>query len=129
MIGIGHATRIYLAVGGTDMRKSFDGLSGLVREKLCEDPLSGHLFLFCNKPRNRLKVMYWDGNGLWVCAKRLERGRFSWPVEGKTAGTGAVVTISQEDLAMLVGGIEMTRTQHKQWWRRESTGKLAMIQQ
>src|SRR5437879_3649236 len=63
MVGIGHATRIYLAVGGTDMRKSFDGLSGLVREKLREDPLSGHLFLFCNKPRNRLKVMYWDGHG------------------------------------------------------------------
>ena len=125
MVGIGHATRIYLAVGGTDMRKSFDGLSGLVREKLREDPLSGHLFLFCNKPRNRLKVMYWDGNGLWVCAKRLERGRFSWPAERKAAGLGAAVTISQEDLAMLLGGIEMARTEHKQWWRRESTGKLA----
>lgn len=124
MVGIGHATRIYLAAGGTDMRKSFDGLSGLVREKLREDPLSGHLFLFCNKPRNRLKVIYWDGNGLWVCAKRLERGRFSWPVESNEED--GAVTISQEDLAMLIGGIEMARTQQKQWWRRESSGKLAM---
>ena len=123
MVGIGHATRIYLAVGGTDMRKSFDGLSGLVREKLREDPLSGHLFLFCNKPRNRLKVMYWDGNGLWVCAKRLERGRFSWPVAMDAEGMGAAVTISQEELAMLIGGIEMARTEHKQWWRREGAGK------
>ena len=80
MVGIGYATRIYLAVEATDMRKSFEGLSGLVRERLREDPLSGHLFLFCNRPRTRLKVLYWDGNGLWVCAKRLEGGRFSWPV-------------------------------------------------
>ena len=77
MFGIGHATRIYLAVAATDMRKSFEGLSGLIREKLSQEPLSGHLFLFCNQPRNRLKVVFWDGHGLWVCAKRLEKGRFS----------------------------------------------------
>lgn len=120
MIGIGYATRIYLAVDATDMRKSFEGLSGLVREKLREDPLSGHLFLFCNRLRTRLKVLYWDGNGLWVCAKRLERGRFSWPVAKSREGEErAAVTISQEDLAMLIGGIEMTRTARKEWWRRE----------
>jgi transposase len=120
VIGIGYATRIYLAVDATDMRKSFEGLSGLVREKLREDPLSGHLFLFCNRPRTRLKVLYWDGNGLWVCAKRLERGRFSWPVSlGDAAAGGAAVTISQEDLSMLIGGIEMARTERKRWWRRE----------
>lgn len=127
MVGIGFATRIYLAVEATDLRKSFEGLSGLVREKLREDPLSGHLFLFCNHPRTRLKVLYWDGNGLWVCAKRLERGRFSWPVprvpKGDQGELGAAVTISQEALAMLVGGIEMTRTQRKEWWRRELTYK------
>lgn len=120
MIGVGYATRIYLAVEPTDMRKSFEGLSGLVREKLREDPLSGHLFLFCNRLRTRLKVLYWDGNGLWVCAKRLERGRFSWPVsQSDLAGEGAAVTISQEDLSMLIGGIEMTQTKRKRWWRRE----------
>ena len=124
MIATSVQTKVYLTRHPTDMRKSFDGLSGLVREKLREDPLSGHLFLFCNKPRNRLKVMYWDGNGLWVCAKRLERGRFSWPVARDAEGMGAAVTISQEDLAMLIGGIEMARTEHKQWWRREGTGKM-----
>jgi transposase len=119
MFGIGHATRIYLAVGATDMRKSFEGLSGLVREKLSQDPLSGHLFLFCNKPRNRLKVVFWDGHGLWVCAKRLEKGCFSWPRVAQEGSVAAAVTIKQEEWAMLMGGIEMTRTQRKDWWRRE----------
>ena len=83
MFGLGAATRIYLAVGSTDMRKGFEGLYGLVRDQLGLDPLSGHLCLFCNKGRNRLKVLYWDGSGLWICAKRLERGRFSWPSDGE----------------------------------------------
>ena len=69
MFGLGPATRIYLAVGSTDMRKGFEGLYGLVRDQLGLDPLSGHLCLFCNKGRNRLKVLFWDGSGLWVCAK------------------------------------------------------------
>ena len=68
-----------MAVGATDMRKGFEGLYGLVRDRLQLEPLSGHLFIFCNKASNRLKVLFWDGSGLWVCAKRLERGRFSWP--------------------------------------------------
>lgn len=119
MLGIGAATRIYLAVGATDMRKSFEGLSGLIREKLKEDPLSGHLFLFCNKPRNRLKVVFWDGHGLWVCAKRLDQGRFSWPALGDENTSDSSVRIKQEELAMLIGGIEMTRTERKRWWRKE----------
>jgi hypothetical protein len=61
----------------TDMRKGFEGLYGLVRDRLSCEPLSGHLFLFCNAQRNRLKVLVWDGSGLWVCAKRLEKGRFT----------------------------------------------------
>jgi transposase len=119
MWGIGAATRIYLAVGATDMRKSFEGLSGLIRQQLRQDPLSGHLFLFCNRPRNRLKVVFWDGHGLWVCAKRLEKGCFSWPRVVREDSAAAAVTIKQEELAMLLGGIEMTQTQRKDWWRRE----------
>ena len=76
MFGIGLATKVYVAVGPTDMRKGFEGLYGLVRERLGVDPLSGHLFLFANARRTRLKVLVWDGSGLWVCAKRLEKGRF-----------------------------------------------------
>jgi transposase len=82
VFGLGSATRIYLAAGVTDMRKGFEGLYGLVRDRLVCEPLSGHLFLFCNGHRNRLKVLVWDGSGLWVCAKRLEKGRFTWPQFG-----------------------------------------------
>ena len=74
MFGLGPATKIYIAVEAVDMRKGFDGLYGLVRDRLGEDPLSGHLFLFANRARSRLKVLVWDGSGLWVCAKRLEKG-------------------------------------------------------
>jgi transposase len=73
VFGFGPATRIYLAVGATDMRKGFNGLYGIVRDRLQCDPLSGHVFLFSNAQRNRLKVLFWDRSGLWVCAKRLEK--------------------------------------------------------
>jgi transposase len=116
MFGLGAATRIYVAVGSTDMRKGFEGLYGLVRDQLGLDPLSGHLCLFCNKGRNRLKVLYWDGSGLWICAKRLERGRFSWPSESEQS---ARVTLSQEELSLLLGGIDLTRTRRKNWYRKE----------
>jgi len=118
----GSATRIYLAAGATDMRKGFEGLAGLVSERLRGDPLSGHLFLFCNRARTRLKMLYWDGSGLWVCAKRLEKGRFSWPHAADEAGR---VTLSSEELALLLGGIELERTRHKNWWRKESVGVAA----
>ena len=100
MFGVGPATRIYLAVGATDMRKGFEGLYGLVRDRLQLEPLSGHIFIFSNAQRNRLKLVFWDGSGLWVCAKRLERGRFGWPQA--EAGQSKVV-LSQEELALLLG--------------------------
>jgi transposase len=117
VFGLGAATRIYLATGSTDMRKGFEGLYGLVRDQLGLDPLSGHLCLFCNKGRNRLKVLYWDGSGLWICAKRLEKGRFSWPSDGEDS---ARVTLSQEELSLLLGGIDLTRTRRKNWYRKEA---------
>jgi transposase len=116
VFGIGPATQVYLAVGATDMRKGFNGLHGLVRDQLKLEPTSGHLFLFCNGSRNRLKVLFWDGSGLWICAKRLERGRFSWPSEGEQS---ARVTLSHEELSLLLGGIELTRTRRKNWYRKE----------
>lgn len=121
MISIGSATRVYLAPGSTDMRKGFEGLSGLVREKLQGDPLSGHLFLFCNAQRTRLKILFWDGSGLWVCAKRLERGRFSWPTVSQQEGVGQScrIALRAEELALLLGGLEMDRVQRKNWWRTE----------
>lgn len=114
MFGIGPATRIYLAAGSTDMRKSFEGLHGLVRDRLSCDPLSGHVFLFTNAQRNRLKLLFWDGSGLWVCAKRLEKGRFRWP---EAAGEETKVILSHEELVLLIGGIDLTRTKPRAWYR------------
>jgi transposase len=115
MFGVGPATRIYLAAKSTDMRKGFEGLYGLVRDQLQLEPLSGHIFIFTNAPRNRLKLLFWDGSGLWVCAKRLEKGRFRWPpVE---SGDRKVV-LSQEELALLVGGIDLAGSQRRAWFRK-----------
>ena len=80
MFGLGPATRIYVGLEAVDMRKGFEGLFGLVRDYLGQDPLSGHLFLFSNRGRTRIKAIVWDGSGLWVCAKRRERGPI--PVAG-----------------------------------------------
>jgi transposase len=120
MIGLGSATRVYLAAGATDMRKGFDGLYGMARDRLGIDPLSGHLFVFCNGRRNRLKVLYWDGSGLWICSKRLEKGRFSWPAQGDDQGR---VRMSSEELTLLVGGIELSRSRKKEWYRKEMVEK------
>ena len=117
MFGLGPATRIYLAAGVTDMRKGFEGLYGLVRDRLACEPLSGHLFLFCNAQRNRLKVLVWDGSGLWVCAKRLEKGRFTWPQSGDAQGK---VVLSHEELSLLLGGIDLAKTKRKRWYRKVS---------
>jgi transposase len=116
MFAIGPATRIYLATGATDLRQGFEGLYGLVRDRLQLEPLSGHLFIFCNKERNRTKVLFWDGSGLWVCTKRLEKGRFSWPSREDQPER---VRLSHEELALLLGGIEVGRTRRKNWYRRE----------
>ena len=115
MIAPGPATRIFLAPGATDLRRSFDGLHGLVQSRLAEDPRSGHLFLFCNQPRTRLKVLCFDGTGLWVCAKRLERGTFTWPA----GEVGNKVRLNAAELALLLGGLELTRVTRRDWWRSE----------
>ena len=114
MIAVGPATRVFLAVGVTDMRKGYDGLHALVANQLGEDPLSGHLFVFANRQRTRLKILCWDGSGLWVCGKRLERGRFTWPeaAEGTVRLTGA-------QFAMLLGGIDLKRGKAKGWLRNQ----------
>lgn len=121
MIPFGPATRIFLAPGPTDMRRSFDGLAETVRLHLGDDPLSGHLFVFTNRRRNRLKILVWDGSGLWVCAKRLEEGTFRWPTPepGQTR-----VRLSAEELALLLGGLDWLATSRRRWWRRvpEETG-------
>lgn len=117
MIPMGIATRVFVALDPTDMRKGFDGLYGLVAHQLGEDPRSGHLFVFSNRDRTRLKILYWDGTGLWICGKRLEKGRFSWPAAEECAD--GKTRISTAALAMLLGGLDLGRVKAKAW-RRES---------
>lgn len=118
MFGLGPATKIYLAVDAVDMRKGFDGLYGLVRDRLGQDPLSGHVFLFSNRDRTRLKALIWDGSGLWVCAKRLEKGRFRWPVAAEQEHS---VVMRAEELAMLLNGLDPRQAKPRsRWYRRAS---------
>ena len=111
MIVPGPATRVFVALAPVDLRRSFNGLCACVQEQLREDPLSGHLFVFTNQRRTRLKILCWDGSGLWVCAKRLERGRFTWP-----AGEGAQATLRAEEFSALVNGLEVRSK--KDWYRK-----------
>ncbi len=106
-------TRVYLAVGATDLRKSFDTLAGVVRNSLRLDPLSGHLFAFTNSRRNRLKILFWDRNGWWLCSKRLESGTLSWPTS-----VSASVELSSEELMLLLSGIDLSKTQRRPWLDR-----------
>lgn len=122
MFGFGPATRIYLASGATDMRKSFEGLYGLVRDRLLCEPRSGHVFIFCNARGNRIKLLFFDGSGLWICAKRLERGRFAWPQSGDDQGK---VVLTQEELALLLGGIDLRQTRRRSWYREVTKEALS----
>ena len=117
MFGLGLATKIYVAIEAVDMRKGFEGLYGLVRERLLCEPTSGHLFLFSNARRNRLKILYWDGSGLWVLTKRLERGSFSWPPV--IAGESAKLKLTPEAFAMLTDGVDLRGAKLRPWYERQ----------
>ena len=105
MIAMTAGTKVHLSCRPVDMRKGFDGLSALVVNMLRADPFSGHLFLFRGKCGDYLKCLYWDGSGLCLFAKRLEKGRFVWPpiVDGK-------MTLTPAQMALLVEGIDWRRT-------------------
>jgi transposase len=113
----GEVGRIFLLPGATDMRKAFNGLSGLVRSQMGADPLSGDLFVFCNRLRNRLKILYFDKTGMWVFAKRLERGTFAWPT---TAPDGHRLEMRYEELLLLLGGLDATQLVERRAWRRRA---------
>jgi transposase len=109
MIAIPAGVRIYLAMGPTDMRKGFDGLSMLAQEVLKQEPFSGHLFVFRGKRGDLVKVLYWDGQGFCLFAKRLEKGRFVWPITKEGS-----VTLTPAQLSMLLEGIDW-RTPQRTW--------------
>ena len=101
MLNVTAATRILVALEPVDMRQSFNGLYTRVQAVLQEEPTTGHLFVFTNKLRNRLKILFYDGSGLWICAKRLDAGTFGWPT-----GQGASACLRPEELSLLVNGME-----------------------
>lgn len=102
--------RVYLASGSTDLRKSIDGLAVLVQEVFQLSPFSPSLFVFCNRKRDKLKILEWDTNGFWLHYRRLERGRFQWP----EATNSETVTVSRQQLRWLLDGLSITQRQaHK----------------
>ena len=103
MLSIAADTRIFIASGATDMRKGFDGLCGLVTSVLQADPLSGQLFLFVNRRRDKMKILYWDGDGLAIWYRRLEQGTFQMP---KVDDGQVSVEIRSDELTMLLRGID-----------------------
>ena len=110
MMGVGCNGRIFLRRQPTDMRKSFDGLSGIVRGELGRDPLAGDLFVFVNRRRDFVKALYWDRDGLALWAKRLERGRFTPRPDGPAE-------IGREELALLLEGVRARVVSRSPRWR------------
>ncbi len=104
MIGPPGGARVWLAAGVTDMRKGFDGLAALVQQALTEDPFSGQVFVFRGRRGDLVKLLWWDGDGLCLLAKRLERGKFIWP-----RASSGTVHLTAAQLSMLLEGIDWRR--------------------
>jgi len=115
MLSLTGNLKIYLALEPCDMRKSFNGLYGVVTDKLRLEPKRGALFAFTNKRRNRLKLLYWDGTGLWVMAKRLEKGTFCWP-KSSAEGQPSKVILTPEAFGLLTDGIDMRDGCRRAWY-------------
>ena len=109
-----HQVQVFACLVPTDMRRSFDGLSGMVRQMLQQDPLSGALFLFRNRSRDRLKILYWDRDGLAIWYKRLEKGTFQFPTDlVKDPSPSGKAQITPNQLALLLGGVELSTVRHR----------------
>jgi transposase len=118
MFSIPQQVKIFVALQPADMRCGFDGLSGLVSQVLEQDPLSGHLFLFRNRRRDRLKILYWDGDGHALFYKRLARGTFELP--GPDDSESPSVVIRASELAMLLDGIELKGRRRRPRYERRA---------
>lgn len=95
---------VYLATGPTDLRNNIDGLALMVQSKFNLDPFSPSLFVFCNRGRNKLKILFWDKTGFWLYYKRLEKGVFNWPVKNNGQNT---ITITEQQLSWILDGLSM----------------------
>ena len=115
MLSFPASVRIYVAVGVTDMRKSFDGLCAVTQNVLQEDPFSGHVFCFCNRRRDRIKLLLWDRSGFWVFAKRLEQGTFAWPEAGNEHDA---LRVTMKELMCVLEGIDLRDTRMRKRMKR-----------
>ena len=115
--------RIFLIVGATDMRKSFNGLAGIASSLLGATPASRDLFVFANRAKNRVKVLLYDESGAWVLAKRLDKGTFTWPDET----IAETVEYRAEELALLLGGIDAPALVSRDWRRREQVETFSPV--
>lgn len=113
MISLAANSRVFLCTRATDMRKSFDGLHGLVQQVLQQDPLSGDLFVFLNRRRDRVKLLAWEGDGFSIWYKRLEAGTFA-----NLQGEGDAIGLSTTQLMLLLGGIDLQTTRARKRYRR-----------
>ena len=117
MLSFSGSLKVLVALEACDLRKGFNGLHALAAERLGEDPCQGALFVFSNRRHTRIKILYWDGTGLWVLSKRLEQGTFSWPriIEpGRTK-----LCLRAEALAMLTDGVDLRGAKLRPWYERE----------
>jgi transposase len=112
MLSLSPSVRIFLAVAPVDMRKGHDGLSAVVKEQVGRDPLSGAVFVLFGRRRDRVKLLVWDGSGLWVHYKRLERGRFQVPDVDERAKS---VTLDETQLSMLLSGVDLNASRLPRW--------------
>jgi transposase len=117
MLSFSGSLKVLVALEPCDMRKGFNGLYSLVTERLAENPREGTLFVFINRRHTRLKILCWDGTGLWVLTKRLERGTFSWP-KPVEAGT-TKLKLTPQALAMLTDGVDLRGAKLRPWYERE----------
>lgn len=118
MIGLGQTTlKVFLALDHCDMRKGFSGLSALASEHLGETLARDALFVFINRRRNRIKLLYFDGTGLWVAAKRLEAGRFNWP--SRSEAGQKKLRLAPEALQLLIDGVDLRGGQFRPWYERQ----------
>lgn len=115
MLSIASPVSLFLYTEPTDMRKSFDGLSGIVRSELAADPTDGSLFLFINRRRDRLKILHFDGAGYWLYYRLLEAGTFE-----VIASEGNCLQIDSTQLAMLLGGVSLVRVKRRKRYQRAS---------
>lgn len=134
MIALVQSLKVFLCTEPTDMRRSFDGLCGMASSIMQQDPLSGHLFVFRNRTADRIKILYWDQDGLAIWYKRLEKGSFQFPCDltkaelpsdskGATTKPTSSLEVSVSDLSMLLHGIDLSSIQKRKRYERPAQQK------